>query len=329
MRPFQYQRADSVASAIDLLQTGPTAKILGGGTNLIDLMREGIESPSQLVEIRKLQLGEIEDLSDGGVRIGACARNSDTANHPAIRHRYPLLAKALLSGASPQLRNMATAGGNLMQRTRCYYFMDPAFLSCNKRKPGSGCAALEGENRIHALFGASDTCIAVHPSDMCVALSALDAVVQVEGPRGRRSIPIEDFHRLPGDAPHIDTNLAPDELILAIDLPPSPYRRNVEYLKIRDRQSFAFALVSCAAALEVSRGVIRRARLSFGGVAHKPWRAFHAEESLSGKAPGKDVFALAAKLAIQGAVPRSGTAFKVRIMQKAAERALLSAGGLA
>jgi len=329
MRPFRYATPSTLEQATNLLRAEPSAKPLGGGTNLVDLMREGIESPTHLVDVRRLPLAEIRQMPEGGVRIGAGAKNSDTANHPLIRDRYPLLSKALLSGASPQLRNMATAGGNLMQRTSCYYFMDPAFPACNKRQPGSGCAAIGGENRIHAIFGASEACIAVHPSDMCVALLALDAVIQVEGPHGRRSIPMHDFHRLPGNAPQLDTNLARDELILAIDLPPSLFGHRVEYLKIRDRQSFAFALVSCAAALEISDGVVRVARLAFGGVAHKPWRAFAAEERLLGEKPEIAAFARAAQLAVQGATPLTGNAWKVQLMRKTAERALISAGGTA
>jgi xanthine dehydrogenase YagS FAD-binding subunit len=224
---------------------------------------------------------------------------------------------------------MATAGGNLMQRTRCYYFMDPGFSACNKRNPGSGCAALEGENRIHAVFGATDSCIAVHPSDMCVALAALDAIVHVRGPRGERTIPIADFHRLPGDTPHIDTNLHPQELIVAIDLLPTRFGNRVEYLKVRDRRSYAFALVSCAVALEMEGDVIRTARIALGGVAHKPWRALQAEQSLAGERASNSVFARAGELVIQGAQPRDGNRFKVQLAQRITNRALLAAGGLA
>jgi xanthine dehydrogenase YagS FAD-binding subunit len=327
MRPFQYQRPNDAKAAVSVVASNPSAKFLGGGTNLVDLMREGIERPSHLVDLGRLPLAELQRLPNGGVRIGAAAKNSDIANHPLILQLYPLLAKALLSGASPQLRNMATAGGNLMQRTRCYYFMDTGFQVCNKREPGSGCAALEGQNRIHAIFGASESCIAVHPSDMCVALAALDAIVQVEGPKDKRSIPIHDFHRLPGDTPHIETNLRPDELILAIDLPPAKFGNRVQYLKLRDRQSFAFALVSCAAALEMDGDMIRSARLAFGGVAQKPWRSFKAEQSLIGAKASREIFARAGDLAIEGAQPRNGNAYKVRLVRLTAERALLTAAG--
>jgi xanthine dehydrogenase YagS FAD-binding subunit len=329
MRPFRYQQAKDLDSAAALLASTPSAKLLGGGTNLVDLMREGIERPPVLIDINRLPLSEIKALPDGGVRIGATAPNSDIANHPLIRERYPLLAKAILAGASPQLRNMATAGGNLMQRTRCYYFMDAGFSACNKRVPGSGCAALEGQNRIHAIFGGSESCIAVHPSDMCVALAALDAVVQVRRGGSERSIRIGDFHRLPGDAPHIDTTLHPAELIVAIDLPPSRFGGNAEYLKVRDRRSFAFALVSCAAALELEGSVIRKARIALGGVAHKPWRCFHAEESLVGSGASKEAFERAAELAVDGAKPRPGNVFKLQLVRQTTKRALMTIGDLA
>jgi xanthine dehydrogenase YagS FAD-binding subunit len=292
-------------------------------------MREDIEQPDRLVDIQRLPLDDIEGLPTGGVRIGATARNTDIANHPLVRRQYPLLAKALLSGASPQLRNMATAAGNLMQRTRCYYFMDSAFPDCNKRTPGTGCAALEGANRIHAIFGGSDACIAVHPSDMCVALAALDAVVQVQGPRGQRSISIHDFHRLPGSTPHIETELAKDEIITSIDLPHSHFGERVEYLKIRDRRSFAFALVSCAAAIELNDGAIRDVRLVFGGVAPKPWRAHQAEHALIGKTVSIDVISSAVELAFESAAPRAGNRYKVPLLKSTAIRALLTVGGVA
>src|SRR5882724_11565010 len=250
MLPFDYAKAKNENDAMDRVRA-PKAAFVAGGTTLIDLMKLNLMLPAMLVDINGLPLDKIESLPDGGLRIGAMVRNSDMAHHAEVIKRFPVLSQAVLSGASPQLRNMATAGGNLMQRTRCYYFMDPAFPSCNKRLPGSGCPAISGENRIHAILGASKACIAVHPSDMCVALAALDAVVQVEGPRGGRTISMQTFHRLPGDTPHVDTNLIPNELILAIDLPSSPFGHHVEYLKIRDRQSFAFALVSCAAALDI------------------------------------------------------------------------------
>ena len=270
MQPFEYQRAEDPRAAINALRESPKAKLIAGGTNLVDLMKQDIEKPSHLIDVNQLRLAEIEGLPDGGLRLGALARNSDTADHPLVRKNYPMLAQAILSGASPQLRNMATNGGNLLQRTRCYYFYDPAFEQCNKRNPGSGCGAIHGFNRIHAILGASPECIATHPSDMCVALSALGATVQVRGPRGDRAIPFTEFHRLPGKTPEIDTNLRPDELILSIDLPKSPYAGHSTYIKVRDRASYAFALVSVAAALDLDGDTIRSARLALGGVVHKP-----------------------------------------------------------
>src|SRR3979411_1998585 len=252
MNPFSYLRATAAESAVAVGSGSSKTKFLGGGTNLIDLMKMGVETPAQLVDITRLPLAQVEVLPDGkGVRIGALARNSDVAEHPLIQQRYPLLSQALLAGASPQLRNMATVGGNLMQRTRCYYFYDPAFPQCNKRNPGSGCGALKGYNRIHAILGQSDQCIATNPSDMNVALAALDAVVRVQGPKGERGIPLEDFHRLPGSTPNVDTNLKEDELITAVDLPAAPLATRSHYLKMRDRASYAFALVSVAAILDL------------------------------------------------------------------------------
>ena len=327
MNPFRYQRAVDPASAVQA--TGTDSKFLAGGTNLIDLMKNGVEKPSALIDISRLALAQIEGLPDGSLRIGATARNSDTANHPLVRQRYPLLSRAILSGASPQLRNLATNGGNLLQRTRCPYFMDTGFPQCNKRKPGSGCAAREGFNRMHAILGASEQCIAVHPSDMCVALSALDATIRVRGRQGERTIPIGDFHRLPGDRPEVDTNLQPGELILSIDLPPSRYGARYEYLKIRDRASYEFALVSVAAALELDGNVIRSARIALGGVAHKPWRALEAEQMLTGKTMSVDVFRAAGERAIEGARPYRENAFKVEMAKRAVTRALSTAGGIA
>jgi xanthine dehydrogenase YagS FAD-binding subunit len=265
-------------------------------------------------------------LPQGGVRIGALARNSDTANHALIRQRYPLLTQAFLSGASPQLRNMATVGGNLMQRTRCYYFYDSAYDMCNKRVPGSGCAAQQGYNRIHAILGASEQCVATNPSDMSVALAALDAIVRVRGARGERAIPIAEFHRLPGDAPQRDTTLAPGELIVAVDLPPSPYAAHAHYLKLRDRASYAFALVSVAAALELRNGAVHSCRIALGGVAHKPWRAERAESLLVGKPLDEMTLKDAAAAALQGAKPLEHNGFKVALAQRAIVRALRIAG---
>src|SRR3982751_7135230 len=262
MNPFTYSRANDSAAAVAAISAKPHTKFLGGGTNLIDLMKMGVETPSQLVDINRLPLAQVEELPGGGVRLGALARNSDVAEHPLIVQRYPVLSQAFLAGASPQLRNMATVGGNLMQRTRCYYFYDPAFPKCNKRSPGSGCGALNGYNRIHAILGQSEQCIATNPSDMNVALAALDAVVRVQGPKVERQIPIAEFHRLPGTTPQKDTNLNADELITAVDLPAIPFAPRSHYLKMRDRASYAFALVSVAAAVNVDGGTIREVRLA-------------------------------------------------------------------
>ncbi|MGN6389154.1 MAG: FAD binding domain-containing protein [Burkholderiaceae bacterium] len=330
MHSFSYDRPADVDQAISLGRDKGT-KFIGGGTNLLDLMKSGVELPVRLVDVNRLAMAEIAELPDGGVRLGALARNSHAANHPLIRQRYPLLSEAFLSGASAQLRNMATTGGNLMQRTRCYYFYDPSYDQCNKRVPGSGCAAKDGFNRIHAILGASEACIAVNPSDMSVALAALDAVVQVRGPRGARSIPIGEFHRLPGDEPQFDTTLAPDELITAVDLPPSPFAAHSHYLKVRDRASYAFALVSVAAALEMDGDTVRQARLALGGVAHKPWRAPEAEQALVGRPLDDASLAAAADAAVQGARPYEFNRFKVDLARRAVARALRTAanGGAA
>lgn len=327
MNSFDYLRPGDVASALQQIRT-PGAKFIGGGSNLLDLMKGGIERPVLLVDISHLPLGEITALPAGGIRIGALARNSDVAAHPVVRGSYPLLAQALLAGASPQLRNMATVGGNLMQRTRCGYFYDTAFDACNKRTPGSGCAALAGRNRSHAIFGASVQCIAVNPSDMNVALSALDAVVNVEGPDGMRSIAMADFHRLPGETPQRDTNLAADELIVSVDLPPSRFEQHAYYLKVRDRASYAFALVSVAAALDLEQGRVRDVRLVMGGVAHKPWRAVAAEAALRGQLFTAAAVAQAAHLAIDGAQAYGQNDYKIELAHSAVERALSRAGEL-
>ncbi len=315
MRNFSYAQATDPQSALALLEQTDSAKFLGGGTNLIDLMRENIEQPDALVDITRLPLGTVEELPNGGLRIGATVRNSHLANHPLVRQRYPVLSQAILLGASAQLRNMATTGGNLMQRTRCYYFYDTA-SQCNKRLPGSGCDAIGGFNRIHAILGASSDCVATHPSDMCVALSALDAVVQVTGKNGARSIPIVDFHRLPGATPGIDTNLQKDELITAVDLPPLPFAGNSRYQKVRDRASYAFALVSVAAALQLENGVIKEVRVALGGVAHKPWRAAQVEAYLTGKPPQQSVLRQAAELELEGAKPLAHNAFKIELAKR-------------
>jgi xanthine dehydrogenase YagS FAD-binding subunit len=329
MNPFAYERADGPGNAIVALARAKDTKVLAGGTNLVDLMKNGMERPQRIIDINRLPLAAIEPLPDGGLRLGALARNSDTANHPLVRKQYPILSKAILSGASPQLRNLATNGGNLMQRTRCPYFMDAASPQCNKRNPGSGCGALEGFNRVHAIFGASEQCIATHPSDMCVALTALSAVIQVSGPKGERSIPIAEFHRLPGNTPQVDTNLQANELIMSIDLPPSPYANNWAYVKVRDRASYEFALVSVAAVLEIENQMIRSARIVLGGVAHKPWRCEDAEKLLVGKKMDVNLFRQAGDEAVKSARPYRHNQFKVKLAANAVVRALSVAGGLA
>ncbi len=309
MTPFAYRRASDAASAIRLTSENPDAKFLGGGTNLIDLMREGAEAPTALIDVARLP-GRILERQDGGVLIEAAARNTAVAEHRAVRERFPVLAKAILAGASGQIRNMATVGGNLLQRTRCFYFYDDA-ARCNKRERGAGCDAIEGFNRIHAVLGASPTCVATHPSDMCVALAALDATVHLDGPEGPRTLPMIAFHRLPGDTPDVETDLRPHELITAIELPPLPAAARSTYRKVRDRSSYAFALVSVAAALEVDeRGVVRNARIALGGVAHKPWRASKAEAALKGAAATAENFRAAAEAELTAAVPLRDNAFK-------------------
>ena len=315
MKDFQYSRADNQQSAFSLLAQGAAAKFLGGGTNLIDLMREDIEQPDALVDVTRLPLPEIEELPDGGLRIGALVRNSHLAANQLARERYPVLSQAILMGASAQLRNMATTGGNLMQRTRCYYFYDSA-ARCNKRRPGAGCDAIEGFNRIHAILGASPECVATHPSDMCVAMAALDATVNVTGQSGERKIALVDFHRLPGDTPNVDTNLQPDELITSVDLPALSFARNSMYRKVRDRASYAFALVSVAAALELENGMVKQIRIALGGVAHKPWRASTAEQFLMGKPVDQQTLQRAAAAELEGAKPLQHNAFKIELAKR-------------
>jgi xanthine dehydrogenase YagS FAD-binding subunit len=313
MKTFEYVRATDVPTALAAIQE-PGAKFLGGGTNLVDLMRVGIERPDTVVDITRLPLTTVEVTQTGGVRIGAMVRNSHLAAHPLIRTRYPVLAQAILTGASGQIRNMATVGGNLLQRTRCHYFYDQT-TACNKREPGSGCAALAGFNRNHAILGTSDSCIAVHPSDMSVALTALDAVIEVESTRGTRHIPMTDFYTLPGKTPEVETSLAADELITAVYVPPLATATNSRYRKIRDRSSYAFALVSVAAALSTKDGVITDVRLSLGGVAPRPWRARQAETLLLG-APTTS-FAEAAQAELAPAVTRPENAFKSKLTERA------------
>ena len=314
MKNFVYVNADDAASAVSLHGQTPGAKFLGGGTNLVDLMRENIEQPDALVDVSHLS-GEIIDLPGGGLLIGAGVKNTVVARHRLVREHFPVLAEALLQGASGQIRNMATVGGNLMQRTRCYYFYDGA-ARCNKREPGAGCDAVGGFNRIHAVLGTSESCIATHPSDMCVALAALDAVVHVEGPSGARQLPFLDFHRLPGDTPQTDTNLRPDELITAVELPAAPFAGHSLYRKVRDRSSYAFALVSVAAALEIEDGAVKQVRLALGGVAHKPWRALEAEQTLQGAPATEQTFRRAAEAELATARGFEHNAFKIELAKR-------------
>jgi len=328
MKSFAYSRVMSNAQALEAARARG-ARFLAGGTNLLDLMKYQVEQPASLVDINHLALSEIKQTEGGGLAIGAMVRNSDLANHPLVRANYPLLSQALLSGASPQLRNMATTGGNLMQRTRCYYFTDVAFSACNKRNPGSGCAALGGYNRIHAILGQTDkgaasaeTCIATHPSDMCVAMSALDAKIEVEGHNSKRTIPVGDFHRLPGSDPSRDTTLREGELITAVTLPPARFAKNAFYLKARDRNSYAFALVSVAAGLELEGSTIRSAGLALGGVAHKPWRVLEAEHALAGKTASPQIFSHAADILLRGARGYEYNRFKIELVKDGVVRAL-------
>ena len=321
MHAFTYERPADVAAALAAIGK-PGAKFLGGGTNLLDLMKVDAETPRHLVDVSRLPLAQISD-EDGGLRIGAAVTNADLAGDLRVRERYPLLSRAVLNGASGQLRNQATTGGNLLQRTRCYYFYDPS-VPCNKRVPGSGCSALEGYNRIHAVLGASEACIAVHPSDMAVALAALDAEVEVQSAAGRRRIRIADFHRLPESAPEKDTTLAGGELVTAVMLPPAPAGGQI-YRKVRDRASYDFALVSVAAVVETSGNRIRSARIAMGGVAHKPWRALDAERQLAGAALSDDAFAAAGEAAVKGARGRGHNDFKIQLAARTVARALAEA----
>jgi xanthine dehydrogenase YagS FAD-binding subunit len=327
MKSFQYQRTATPTEALHAV-TKRGAKFLAGGTNLVDLMKYGVESPTTLVDINRLDLAQVSAEHDG-VRIGALVRNSDLANHPSIKTQYPLLSQALLSGASPQLRNMASTGGNVLQRTRCYYFTDTSFPACNKRMPGSGCAAIKGYNRIHAILGQTDkgptsgeSCIATHPSDMCVAMAALRATVEVEGPRGKRTIPFAEFHKLPGSSPQIETALRANELIVAVNLPAPDFSKNSYYLKVRDRNSYAFALISVAAGLQMDGGSVKSAGLALGGVALKPWRKTEAETVLIGKPANADNFKHAADILLYGAEGYEHNAFKIELARNSIVRAL-------
>ena len=324
MIDFQYVRASDVAEAVRQIAADPTAKFIAGGTNLIDLMKQDVERPSRLIDISRLPLKSIEETADGGLQIGALVPNSDLAYHPLIAQRYPVLASAIQAGASAQLRNMASTGGNLLQRTRCYYFYDTA-TPCNKREPGSGCPAITGLNRMHAILGTSEDCIATHPSDMCVALAALDATVHVVGTTGTRAVAFSDFHRLPGKTPERDTNLQADELVTAVELPPRGFATHYTYLKIRDRLSYAFALVSVAAALEMNGNTIREARVALGGVAPKPWRDPSAEAVLRGQNADLSVFTRAANVLLRDTKGFEHNAFKIDLARRSIVRALMQA----
>jgi xanthine dehydrogenase YagS FAD-binding subunit len=326
MNPFQYVRPVETAGAIRSLTKDPRAHLLAGGTNLIDMMKMGIVVPERLVDINHLPLKGIEKTGNG-LRIGALSTNSEVADHRLVLENYPLLSLAINAGASPQLRNMATVGGNMMQRTRCPYFFDTT-MPCNKRSPNSGCGALEGYNRMHAIFGASDHCIAVNPSDMNVALTALDAIVHIKGPAGDRKMKFGDFHRLPGDHPEKDNTLERGELITSIDLPAATFPKHVHYLKVRDRTSYAFALVSVAVALQLDNNTIREARLAMGGVAHKPWRLTTAEAYLKGRPATEENFRQAAQLAMQGAKAYTYNQFKLRLAPNAIVQALTAAASI-
>jgi xanthine dehydrogenase YagS FAD-binding subunit len=333
MHPFSYARPSDVLEAVGELTAGPdfgttVSKFIAGGTNLIDLMKENVEQPGRLVDINRLPLNTIDELDGGGLRLGALVSNADTAYHPLVEQRYPLLSQTILAGASPQLRNMATNGGNLFQRTRCYYFYDRA-MPCNKREPGSGCGAIGGYNRIHAILGTAEgttdgqpQCIATYPSDMAVALTALEAVVNVTGPDGDRTIPIGDFHRLPGTEPQRDNTLQPGELVTSIDLPAPRFGDNHMYLKLRDRASYAFALVSVAVGLELDGDVVKDVRIALGGVAHKPWRKPEAETLLVGKTATKENFRPVADSLLEGAIGYGNNTFKIELAHRAIIRAL-------
>ena len=321
---FQYARANDVADAVRQTAADPAAKFIAGGTNLLDLMKDDVERPTRLIDISRLPLNKVEETAEGGLRIGALVPNSDLAYHPLVEQRYPVLSSAILAGASQQLRNMASTGGNLLQRTRCYYFYDTA-TPCNKREPGSGCSAIKGINRMHAILGTSDACVATHPSDMCVALAMLSAKVHVTGRAGERTIAFADFHRLPGDTPQRDSNLRPDEIVTAVELPAQGFATNYTYLKIRDRLSYAFALVSVAVGLELDGDRIKQARFALGGVAHKPWRDEAAEVTLRGQAPSAESFKRAADALLREAKGFEHNSFKIDLARRAIVRALTQA----
>jgi len=315
MNPFTYARPATAADAVRM-GAAPDTRYLGGGTNLVDLLRETIEHPAALVDVSGLS-DAIEERADGSILIGAAVKNTALAEHRAVRTRFPLLSRAIVAGASAQIRNMATVGGNILQRTRCSYFYDEDGARCNKRDPGQGCDAIDGFNRMHAVLGASDACVATHPSDMCVALAALDAVVHLRGANGERRLALNDLHRLPEDHPEFDTVLAPGELITAIELPALAFGANAAYRKVRDRSSYAFALVSVAAVLDVRDGIVHDVRLALGGVAHKPWRAWRAEAALRGRQATEAVFRAAADIELADARPLRDNAFKIALARNA------------
>lgn len=321
MNKFSYAQATDVAAAIEEMDNYESPKFIAGGTNLIDLMKANVERPDHLIDLNKLDLKKIEDIENGGLRLGALVTNADTSYDERVIERFPLLSKAILAGASPQLRNAATNGGNLMQRTRCYYFYDTA-TPCNKREPGSGCSAIGGYNRILAVLGTSEHCIATHPSDMCVALAALDAKVNISGKNGERSIPFSEFHRLPGENPELDNTLEPGDIVTSIDLPANNFAGHYTYLKIRDRASYAFALVSVAVGLELDGTIIKDARLVLGGVAHKPWRDTEAENLLKGQEASEENFRKVADKILEGAKGYGDNTFKIELAKRAIVRAL-------
>lgn len=326
MHPFILTKATGTQNAIGKLAVAKNAKPIGGGTNLVDLMKMYVETPDELIDIKGLPLKQIEAVPGGGVRIGALVSNTDAAYHPAVSKAYPVLSQALLSGASAQLRNMATVGGNLLQRTRCPYFFNISF-PCNKRVPGSGCSAIKGYNRSHAVLGTSDSCIATHPSDMCVALAALDATIHIQGTAGERTVPVRDFHLLPGNTPHIETVLKGGELITAVELPSLPFASTSHYLKVRDRASYEFALTSAAVVLDVSGGTVRSARIAMGGVGTKPWRATKAEAVLNGAKNNVQTYRAAADAVMKEAKGYPYNSFKIELAKRTLVRALTTVGG--
>jgi len=326
MEPFRFVKAQDNLTAIRAAGINQ-AKFIAGGTNMLDLMKLNIETPKQVVDINKLSLYKVEELQNGGIRIGALVKNSDLAYNPYIIKNFPVLSEALLSGASPQLRNMATTGGNLMQRTRCPYFYNTDF-ACNKRVPGSGCAAITGYNRMNAVLGTSDKCIATHPSDMCVAMAALGAIIHVQGPKGSRAIPFADFHLLPGQTPHIEHNLKQDELITHVEIPALPFAVKSYYLKVRDRASYEFALASAAVALDIQNGTINGARVALGGVGTKPWRSLEAERALIGAPANAQTYRTAANAALAEAKPHKDNAFKIELAKRTLVRALTTVEGM-